>query len=382
MTTYVEYHDVDALDYLPLKWRPLRPVELARTPAPPIGGIVLLITGIGTPKRYHVWERYRVRGVETHDEGTYLLRADCVYFSPPVPMTDLRSAVVFRTKRGQDFSVFDDAERAEAEVMTLMDQDKKDRVKAEERDQNFWMLDDTQGAKIEALMDQEEGDRVGAEERFWSEIIGDRPHDADPYGLRAELRRARGATDLEIEDLRNYKRLKKYVPFPARKLGGEPFVTMRTRNRRTDVDDIGSLWRERQKIISTAGRPGQGEFRKQVLVMFGGTCLVTGCAIERVVQAAHLVPYSTSRLQKVHNGIALRADVHTLFDLHTLRIDSRSNCVHLQPELAGTEYWQYNGKQLTFPSGLLAMQKFREALIRRWQIANATAEDDAAAIIT
>jgi hypothetical protein len=356
MAIFLEYHDVEALDYLPLQCRPLRPVELPRTVAPPIGGTVLLIAGTGRPKRYHVWERYRIRSAEKHEEETYLLPADRVFYQPPIRLTDPLLAAVLRSRAGREFWMIEDGQ--DAELMGLL------------------QYGDLEQKKLEIYQEDEPADDGGAEERFWSEVIADRPRDGDPYGIRAKLRQRRGATELEVEDLRNFRDLPSYVPRGARKLGGELIVVGRPEKRKTGANGIGSLWEARQKILKTAGRPGQGEFRKQVLAMFAGTCIVTGCTIERVVQAAHLVPYSSSRLQKVHNGIALRADIHMLFDLHLLRIDSRSNRVNLQPDLQGTEYWQYENNQLTFPAKLLAMQEFREALTQRWQIANTVTEGE------
>jgi hypothetical protein len=67
-------------------------------------------------------------------------------------------------------------------------------------------------------------------------------------------------------------------------------------------------------------RPKQAEFREAVLNAHQGTCLVTGCNFESVLEAAHIVPVSDGGTDDVSNGLCLRADIHILFDSDHLRI--------------------------------------------------------------
>src|SRR5262249_40121288 len=61
MTSFVHYHDIDALGYLPLPARPLLPVDAPdEHPPPERGDTVYLVSGIGSPKRHHLWEVYTV----------------------------------------------------------------------------------------------------------------------------------------------------------------------------------------------------------------------------------------------------------------------------------------------------------------------------------
>lgn len=70
-------------------------------------------------------------------------------------------------------------------------------------------------------------------------------------------------------------------------------------------------------------RQGQGTFRRKLLEVYGGTCCITGCAFEQVLEAAHIQPYRGEHTNAVENGLLLRADVHTLFDLYLLWIDRK-----------------------------------------------------------
>lgn len=72
---------------------------------------------------------------------------------------------------------------------------------------------------------------------------------------------------------------------------------------------------ERQLIAaSIKGRRGQTKFRQDLLKVYG-QCLVTGCQYEPILEAAHIEPYFLGGTFAVENGLLLRADMHTLFDL-------------------------------------------------------------------
>jgi len=62
-------------------------------------------------------------------------------------------------------------------------------------------------------------------------------------------------------------------------------------------------------------RLGQGTFRISVLDAYHRACAVTGEHSLPVLEAAHIRPYSDGGLHEVPNGIALRSDIHRLFDL-------------------------------------------------------------------
>lgn len=71
-----------------------------------------------------------------------------------------------------------------------------------------------------------------------------------------------------------------------------------------------------------AVRQGQSRFRDDLLQAYGGCCAITGCSIEEILQAAHIMPHRGTHTNHPQNGLLLRADLHTLFDLDILRIDA------------------------------------------------------------
>ncbi|MFP8966127.1 HNH endonuclease [Pokkaliibacter sp. CJK22405] len=105
-------------------------------------------------------------------------------------------------------------------------------------------------------------------------------------------------------------------------------------NQEHPVDDV------TLKAIKT--RRGQPEFRKALLSYFDGRCCITECAIEGVLEAAHIVPHSIDSNYSVSNGLLLRSDIHTLYDLNLIGIDETGR-VFISSSLKESEYWKYNG---------------------------------------
>lgn len=63
-----------------------------------------------------------------------------------------------------------------------------------------------------------------------------------------------------------------------------------------------------------ATRLGQGAFRKLVLDAYGRRCAVSGEHTVPVLEASHITPFVDVKKHEITNGIALRSDIHTLFD--------------------------------------------------------------------
>lgn len=91
-------------------------------------------------------------------------------------------------------------------------------------------------------------------------------------------------------------------------------------------------------------RQGQGNFRAALLQAYGGRCCVTGCGVEPVLEAAHIAPYKGPETNKVWNGLLLRADIHTLFDLDRLTV-LPEGVVRVDPTIGG-EYGDLDGNDI------------------------------------
>ena len=97
-------------------------------------------------------------------------------------------------------------------------------------------------------------------------------------------------------------------------------------------------------------RQGQPAFRKALIDAYDGTCAITGCAVTAILEAAHVHPYRGEHTNVVSNGLLLRTDIHTLFDLRLIAIDPDTLTVLVSPDLDGTEYAQLQGRVVHQPS--------------------------------
>jgi hypothetical protein len=113
-------------------------------------------------------------------------------------------------------------------------------------------------------------------------------------------------------------------------------------------------------------RQGQHGFRKNLLRAYGGRCAVTDCDAEPALEAAHIIRYSETGSHEITNGLLLRADVHTLFDLDLIRIEPNEMRIVLAAELEGTSYQELAGKAIRMPEKI-DYRPSKEALLRRWE---------------
>jgi hypothetical protein len=115
--------------------------------------------------------------------------------------------------------------------------------------------------------------------------------------------------------------------------------------------DLKSGAAARKRIAAAiAGRRGQQEFRQTLLQIYK-RCLITGCDAEAVLEAAHIQPYSEAGTFDISNGLLLRADIHTLFDLGLLTIDVSDLTVITADSLKNTVYGALDMRKLCFPEG-------------------------------
>jgi hypothetical protein len=103
-------------------------------------------------------------------------------------------------------------------------------------------------------------------------------------------------------------------------------------------------------VTAIVQRQGQAQFRKRLLTAYSSQCAVSGCAVEPVLDAAHISPYRAPATNHVANGILLRTDLHTLFDLLLITVNPNTMKVEVSPQLRGSEYWKFHGPKLFLPT--------------------------------
>lgn len=104
-----------------------------------------------------------------------------------------------------------------------------------------------------------------------------------------------------------------------------------------------------QVIESIIRRRGHPAFRQQLLAAYEYRCAVTNFNAVDALEAAYIVPYRGKFTHHPSNGLLLRADLHTLFDLGKIAIDTRSMTVVVADDLLESSYKILAGRPLRFP---------------------------------
>ncbi len=103
----------------------------------------------------------------------------------------------------------------------------------------------------------------------------------------------------------------------------------------------------RDKVLKQiVQRQGQKKFREGLLRIYNSTCVISNCNVPSVLEAAHITPYLGPNTNKISNGLILRADIHTLWDLSLIAIDPTQMKIHISPVLEGSEYEQFHLKTI------------------------------------
>jgi hypothetical protein len=136
--------------------------------------------------------------------------------------------------------------------------------------------------------------------------------------------------------------------------------------------DSPELRADRDRILRNIfERRGQPKFREALVEAYDGRCAVTGCSEVEALEAAHIVPCAQNGEDRIRNGLLLRADIHTLFDLNLIRIDPERR-VELAPEIASGSYRKYEGQTLKEDHVVLHLRAGDSELRWRWNFARTT----------
>jgi hypothetical protein len=120
-------------------------------------------------------------------------------------------------------------------------------------------------------------------------------------------------------------------------------------------DPDGLVDARERSMRAVAMRRGQADFRRGLMAAYGSRCAVTRFDAPQALEAAHIVPYAGPTTNTVRNGILLRADIHTLFDVGQLGIDpDDGHRVVVARSLVGTSYAQYADRDANVPRTSLA----------------------------
>ncbi|WP_341236097.1 HNH endonuclease [uncultured Sulfitobacter sp.] len=115
-----------------------------------------------------------------------------------------------------------------------------------------------------------------------------------------------------------------------------------------DFDVTDHDLRQRQ-VVTVAVRRGQAKFRAELLKAYEGRCCVTGCDLTDALEAAHISTYRGQHSNHPQNGLLLRADIHTLFDLGLISFDGANKLVAAPSVSHSLAYQELSGTPLRKP---------------------------------
>lgn len=106
-------------------------------------------------------------------------------------------------------------------------------------------------------------------------------------------------------------------------------------------------------------RLGQGAFRIIVADAYERRCALSSSHVLHVLESAHIKPYAVSGTHSPTNGILLREDIHTLFDLGYITVTPEYK-VEVSKKIKeefdnGKEYYSLHGNPIHLP----ALEQFR-----------------------
>ncbi len=104
-----------------------------------------------------------------------------------------------------------------------------------------------------------------------------------------------------------------------------------------------------RELRAVALREGQSEFRSALLDAYDRRCVITGCGVLEILEAAHICPYRGEHTHRMDNGLLLRSDLHTLFDKGMVYIDAEG-FVQIDNRLIDSEYAPLRGCKLRLPT--------------------------------
>lgn len=116
------------------------------------------------------------------------------------------------------------------------------------------------------------------------------------------------------------------------------------------IPPIDSAEDARQWAMTTiALRRGQAAFRAKLLRAYNNRCAITGCDVTEALEAAHILPFRGKHTHVIENGLLLRADIHTLFDLGLIWVSAEGN-VGISASLKKTAYAELRDQPLSSPA--------------------------------
>jgi hypothetical protein len=352
--TYLQYFNVEKMGRFPNGAEALQTRRMGVfTKLPSVkeskGGIIYVIAGLGKPKRYYLWESFTIDDIQQEGDQYTVSGPGWVLAPPPL-------------LQGKEFDKF------KAACANFI---------------SFRAIDDLPyHKKLGELAGQFHLEKVNAAcEDFCGELIKLLPKNGDACYYRGTVRQALGKGDAAKEDFTKAIQLGTNFAQEARaaleggtkaaaapKPGASEQLAKQVVAKGVFADKgmkkpagvPEGVWR------AVVQRRGPEEFRQALLKAYGGRCAVTGYDGEPALEAAFLTGADGTGAPEVTNGLLLRGDIRTLFDLNLLRIHPRTKKVFLADGLKKGYYAKLVARRLRLPQKKEEWPSL-EALEQRWE---------------
>ena len=138
---------------------------------------------------------------------------------------------------------------------------------------------------------------------------------------------------------------------------------------RDEIPDIPEAV-ETERTAETQVRLAQGLFRRTVLSAYDSSCCITGNPVPQLLIAAHIIPWSESRRERLNprNGLCLSRLHEAAFDRGLFTLDSDLRVVisrelkdYLPNEALRGEFVRYEGEAIRSPEKFAPKAMFLEA---------------------
>lgn len=124
----------------------------------------------------------------------------------------------------------------------------------------------------------------------------------------------------------------------------------------------------RERVLrAIVRRRGQPKFRSSLVAAYEARCAITHCPVLAILEAAHVTPYLGPQTNSVSNGLLLRADIHTLWDLGLIAIDPNSMQISVSPTLSDPLYQALAGQPVFQPVEIASRPSY-SALTQQWNL--------------
>jgi hypothetical protein len=158
-------------------------------------------------------------------------------------------------------------------------------------------------------------------------------------------------TDFEsVDRFLRHRLLNTNAGGPVLDMSGIVRLSEREQQRLKAFDADGTTDRRAMIIDSIITRRGRPEFRQKLLDVYEHQCAITGCNADDALEAAYIIPHRGDHTHEPSNGILLRSDLHTLFDLGKIAVDTRTMTIILAEDLTlNSSYRILTNRPLRFP---------------------------------